>query len=167
MAKEKAGGVKFTATIEKQPFKGGMHYMDVPTQVAHQFTDKRSVRVFCQLNSDFEFACAIRSNGKGGFMISVGLPVLRKAKVKKGDKVQAAVRKDHTKYGHKEPEELKELLAMDDEGRKYWEQLTNGAQRSLIYYINSAKSVDKRIERCLLFINRLKDTQGAWKPGKN
>ncbi len=167
MAKEKASVVTFTATVEKQPFKGGMHFIEVPVKVAQQFTDKKSVRVFCKLNNDFEFPCAIRSNGMGGFMISVGLPVLRKAKVEKGAKVQAAIRKDSTKYGHKEPEELKELLAMDEEGRKYWEQLTNGAQRSLIYYINSAKSVDKRIERCLLFINRLKDTKGAWKPGKN
>ena len=100
-------------------------------------------------------------------MISVGLPVLRKAKLQKGSKVQVSVRKDGTVYGHPVPKELKELLTLDEEGKKYWDQLTNGAQRSLIYYINSAKSVDKRIERSLLFINRLKETKGAWKPGKN
>lgn len=156
----------FTAIIEKQPFKGGMHYIDVPLKIAGQFTDKKSVRVFCKIDGDVEFACAVRSNGKGGFFISVGTPILKKAKLKKGQKITAAIRKDETKYGHKEPQELKELLAQDEEGRKYWEQLTNGAQRSLIYYINSAKSVDKRIERSLLFINRLKDTKGGWKPGK-
>ncbi len=67
--------------------------------------------------------------------------------------------------GIKVPEELTELLAQDEEGKKYWDQLTNGAQRSLIYYIAQARSVEKRIERSLLFINRLKDTKGAWKPG--
>jgi Domain of unknown function (DUF1905)/Bacteriocin-protection, YdeI or OmpD-Associated len=157
----------FNVTIEKQPFKGGMHYIDVPLQVARQFTDKKSVRMFCQINGDVEFACAVRSNGKGGFIISVGLPILKKAKLQKGQIVKASLRKDETKYGHKEPKELKELLAQDVEGKQYWDQLTNGAQRSLIYYINSAKSVDKRIERSLLFINRLKDTKGGWKPGKN
>ncbi|MFZ6001471.1 MAG: YdeI/OmpD-associated family protein [Bacteroidota bacterium] len=158
--------VTFKAVIEKQPVKSGMHFIDVPLKVVRQFTDKKSVRVFCKIN-DVEFPCAIRSNGDGGFMITVGTPTLKKAKLTKGQAITASVRKDETKYGHKEPKELKEILAIDDEGREYWEQLTNGAQRSLIYYINSAKSVDKRIERSLLFINRLKDTKGAWKPGKN
>lgn len=164
MAKSKT---VFSAIIEKQPFKGGMHYIDVPLVVASVFTEKKSVRVFCKIDGDVEFPCAIRSNGKGGFFISVGTPVLRKAKLEKGQKISAAIRKDETTYGHKEPKELKELLALDDEGKKYWEGLTNGAQQSLIYYINSAKSIDKRIERSLLFINRLKDTKGAWKPGKS
>jgi uncharacterized protein YdeI (YjbR/CyaY-like superfamily) len=163
----KTSTVRFQATIEKQPFKGGMHFIEVPLKVARQFTDKKSVRMFCRITPEVEFPCAIRSNGKGGFMISVGLPILRKARLKKGSEVQVSVRKDETVYGHPVPKELKELLTLDEEGKKYWDQLTNGAQRSLIYYINSAKSVDKRIERSLLFINRLKETKGAWKPGKN
>ena len=161
MARHK--GVQFNAVIERQK---GMHVVVVPGRVAKQFTPRKAVRVFCALEDKIEYACAIRPDGDGGFYINVATTKLRQAKLKPGQKVSVTVRKDETKYGHKEPKELKELLAMDEAGRKYWEKMTNSQQRVCIYYVNQAKSVDKRIERCLLFINRLKDTKGAW-PGKS
>jgi uncharacterized protein YdeI (YjbR/CyaY-like superfamily) len=60
------------------------------------------------------------------------------------------------------PAELKAILDTDDDAKKYWDAVRNSHQRQMIYYIDSAKSVDKRIERSLLFINRMKDTKGAW-----
>ena len=158
---------EFTATVEKQPFKGGMHFINVPQKLALAFSERKGVRIFCTLNDSVTYPCALRPKGDGRFYINVGMPILKKGKFIIGQKVRAAIQKDTTKFGHKVPEELTELLAQDKEGKKYWEQLTNGAQRSLIYYIAQAKSVEKRIERSLLFINRLKDTKGAWKPGKS
>lgn len=158
---------EFTATIEKLPFKGGMHFITVPQKVALTFAERKAVRIFCTINNSVKYACALRPNGDGGFFINVGTPILKKGKFLLGQKIKATIQKDKTEFGHTVPEELTELLAQDEEGKKYWDQLTNGAQRSLIYYIAQAKSVEKRIERSLLFINRLKDTKGAWKPGKS
>ncbi|NOT77358.1 MAG: DUF1905 domain-containing protein [Cyclobacteriaceae bacterium] len=161
------GKVEFGAFIEKLPVKGAMHLIKVPQKVALQFSERKSVRIFCTINESVKYACALRPDGDGGFFISVGSPILKKGKFKLGQKIKAVIQKDDTEFGHEFPEELKELLAQDMEGKKYFEQLTNGAQRSLIYYINQAKSIEKRIERSLLFINRLKDTNGTWKPGKS
>ena len=158
---------EFDAVIEKLPYKGGMHFVNVPQPVAKKFAERKAVRIFCTINGDVKYACALRPNGSGGFYINVGTPILKKGKLKLNQKVHISIHKDSTEYGHQVPEELKELLAIDEEGEKYFRQLTNGMQRSLIYYISQAKSIDKRIERSLLFINRLKNSKGTWKPGKN
>lgn len=157
---------EFDSIIEKLPYKGGMHLMVVPNKVAYKFTERKAVRVFCTINRDVKYACAIRPDGEGGFFISVGRPILRKGKLFLGQKIHVLVELDKTEYGHKVPEELKEILKTDDMAKKYFGYLSNSQQRSLIYYIAQAKSIDKRIERSLLFINRLKNTNGTWRPGK-
>jgi Domain of unknown function (DUF1905)/Bacteriocin-protection, YdeI or OmpD-Associated len=156
----------FHSIIERLPYKGGMHFIRVPQRIALLFSERKSVRIFCMINDTIEYPCALRPDGKGGFFINVGTPILKKGNLTLNQKIRTTIRKDNTKYGHKIPAELSELLAQDLEGKLYWDGLSNGAQRSLIYYIAQAKSIEKRIERSLLFINRLKDTKGAWKPGK-
>ena len=168
--------VKFDAVIERLPKKGSMHVINVPESVYSKFSDRKTVRIFCTLSplslergaggeGEIKYACALRPNGEGGFFINVATPILNKAKLKVGQKIKVSIKKDDTEYGHTVPEELTELLAQDKEGKQYWDQVPNSAQRSMIYYIAQAKSIEKRIERSLLFINRLKDTKGKWKPG--
>ena len=163
MAKKKE---EFDSIIEKLPYKGGMHFMVVPKRIAHKFTERKAVRIFCTINRTVRYACAIRPDGEGGFFINVGTPILRKGNLFLGQKIHVSIEKDTTEYGHKVPEELKEILNSDDLAKEYFGQLSNSQQRSLIYYISQAKSIDKRIERSLLFINRLKNTNGTWRPGK-
>jgi hypothetical protein len=155
--------VKFKSELEKMSGKGGFHFIRVPDKVATQFTQgKKAVRVFCGINDSIEFACAIRPDGDGGFFINVNTTKMQKAKLKLGQAVVAWVTKDKTTYGYKMPTELKAILDTDEEAKKYWDAVRNSHQRQMIYYIDSAKSIDKRIERSLLFINRMKNTKGAW-----
>lgn len=154
--------LSFKSSIERKGGKWGYHYIRVPEKIANQFTDKKAVRVFCTINDKLEFACAIRPDGDGGFFINVNTTKMQKARLKIGQEVSASVKKDKTTYGHKMPAELKAILDTDEEAKKYWDAVRNAHQRQMIYYIDSAKSVDKRIERSLLFINRMKNTKGAW-----
>jgi hypothetical protein len=156
------GQLSFKSSFERKGGKWGYHFITVPNKVAVQFTDRKSVRVFCTINDTLEFACAIRPDGDGGFFINVNTSKMQKAKLRVGQVVSASVKKDKTTYGHKMPAELKAILDTDDEAKKYWDAVRNSHQRQMIYYIDSAKSVDKRIERSLLFINRMKNTKGAW-----
>lgn len=158
----KSDPVAFKSSIEKKTGKGGFHFVRVPDKIAKQFTDRKAARVFCTINGKLEFACAIRPDGDGGFFINVNTIKLQKAKLRVGDNVSASVRVDKTTYGHKMPNELKAILDTDEEAKKYWDAVRNSHQRQMIYYIDSAKSIDKRIERSLLFVNRMKDTKGAW-----
>jgi hypothetical protein len=155
--------VKFKSELERITGKWGFHFIRVPNKVAAKFTSgKKAVRVFCNINEVIEFACAIRPDGEGGFFINVNTTKMQKAKLKLGQTVSVSIRKDKTTYGYKMPAELKAILETDEEAKKYWDAVRNSHQRQMIYYIDSAKSIDKRIERSLLFVNRMKDTKGAW-----
>lgn len=154
--------LSFKSELEKKSGKGGFHFIRVPDKIAANFTERKAVRVFCNINDKFEFACAIRPDGDGGFFINVNTTKMQKAKLKVGQQVFASVKKDKTTYGYKMPAELKAILDTDEEAKKYWDAVRNSHQRQMIYYIDSAKSIDKRIERSLLFVNRMKNTKGAW-----
>ena len=158
----KADKVSFRSRVDKKVGKGGYHFISVPNKIASQFTSTKAVRVFCNIDDKLEFACAIRPDGEGGFFINVNTTKMQKAKLRLGQEVSASVKKDKTTYGYKMPSELKAILDTDEEAKKYWGAVRNSYQRQMIYYIDSAKSVDKRIERSLLFINRMKNTKGAW-----
>lgn len=155
--------VHFTAILDRFPGKGGLHYIDVPDEVARKFTSTKPVRMLCTLNDVVEFHCAIRPKGGGAFYINIGTPLRTKAKLKLEQKIAVSVRPDKSEYGRKMPRELKELMDQDEEGNKLFHQLTPSKQRGILHYIDSAKSIDKRIERALMMINRLKDNPQSFK----
>jgi len=148
--------VSFTAKLERFTGKGGMHYVTVPDEIVQQFTQSGSARMICTLNSLVEFHCALRPK-KGWHYINMGTPIRAKAKLKLGDAVTLSLRPDKSDYGRKMPAELKELLAQDAEADKLFHALLPSKQRGILYYVDAAKSVDKRIERALMFVNRLKN----------
>lgn len=152
----KKSSVSFTAVLDRFLGKGGMHYIDVPDAVAKQFTTTKAVRMLCLLNNVLVFHCAIRPKGGGAFYINIGTPIRAKAKLKLGQKITAAVRPDESEYGREMPQELKELLAQDEEGNQRFNALNPCKQRGIIYYVDGAKSLDKRIERATMMITRLK-----------
>jgi hypothetical protein len=61
------------------------------------------------------------------------------------------------------PEELKELLAQDELGNKFFHQLTPGKQRNIIFYVNQVKNADLRIQRAMIFITISKKNKGKIK----
>ena len=77
-----------------------------------------------------------------------------------GDKVTVELRRDNTKYGLPMPEELQEVLNQDDEGNRLFEALTNGRQRTILYYVAKAKDVDRRIHAALVIVEHLKNNEG-------
>lgn len=94
----------------------------------------------------------------GSRYFSIGGPLRKAAKIKAGDNVLVKFRiVDPDKLDI--PEELEAVLAQDDEGRKVWNELTTGYQRSLIHYITSVKNVDSRIKRAMDLLNRAKAGQ--------
>jgi hypothetical protein len=155
--------VPFNATLDRFPGKGGMHYIDVPDAVAKQFTKTKPVRVVCTLDDKLDFHCAIRPKGGGEFYINIGTPIRSKAKLKLGQKILVSLRVDKSEYGRKMPKELKELLQQDEKGNKLFHELLPNKQRAIIYYVDGAKSIDKRIERAIMMIERLKNNPESFK----
>ncbi|CCH52617.1 hypothetical protein BN8_01630 [Fibrisoma limi BUZ 3] len=150
----------FDTRIERFTIKGGIHYIDVPDDVARQFTTKGYSRVICSINDAIEYHCALMPKGNGLFFISVGPPIRKKAGLVLGQAVKATIRRDDSPYGQAMPEELEELLAIDDEGNRRFHELTPGQQRGIMYYVSSAKGVQTRIDRAIRMIDRLKLKRG-------
>src|SRR6218665_309329 len=92
--------VHFTAILDRFPGKG-LHYIDVPDEVAKKFTSTKPVRMLCTLNDVVEFHCAIRPKGGGAFYINIGTPLRTKAKLKLEQKIAVSVRPDKSEYGRK------------------------------------------------------------------
>ena len=149
--------VRFESTLDRLPRKGGEFYMLVPDEVAMQFVEGRKpARVRCLLNGKVDFQCAIRPKGGGGFYINIGTPLRQEGKFVLGQKLHAEVRKDESEFGRDVPEELQELLEMDEEGKRLFYDSLPSHQRAVIYYVAGAKSVQVRIDRAIMMINRLK-----------
>ncbi|RRB07375.1 YdeI/OmpD-associated family protein [Larkinella rosea] len=148
--------IHFESVIDRFVHQNGMHFIDVPDGVAQLFVSTTSVRMMCLLNGKVEFHCALRPKGNGTFYISVGTPIRQQLKIRSGDKIQAAIWKDDSEYGRKMPEELQELLAIDEEGNRCFQALKSSDQRAIMYYVDGAKNSQIRIDRAIKMIDRFK-----------
>lgn len=153
--------VHFESVIERYGgFRG--HYIEVSAEASRLFEGERNLRLLCSINGGEEFHCALRPRGNGNFEVSVGTPVRQAGKLVLGQKVSVSLRRDHSPYGRPMPEELAELLAIDEEGNRLFQALKPSRQRDILYYINGAKSVQVRIDRALMMIERLKKSPGRF-----
>jgi hypothetical protein len=147
----------FESQLTRFPKKGGEYFFVVPDAIADQFVEGRKpARVRCRVNDRVDFQCAIRPMGGGGFYINMGTPIRQQAKVTLGQKLFVSIEKDESKYGRDMPEELHELLELDEEGNKLFQALLPSHQRGIIHYVAGARSVQVRIDRAIMMINRLK-----------
>lgn len=153
--------ITFTAILDKFDSNLWGHHILVPDIIANQFiTEGNNRRVVCTLNNALEFQCALMPMGEGGFFININKKIRDSLKLKVGMQVQATLRKDESQYGLPMPEELEELLKMDEEGNSFFHALTPGKQRTLLYIAGNAKSSDKRISRAIAIVEHLKANQG-------
>jgi hypothetical protein len=149
--------VNFETRIDRFDGKAGSYYIPVPDEVAAIFvTGRKPERVRCVLNGTVEFQCAIRPISGAGFYINVATQIRNQARVVLGQTVKAAVKKDDSVYGRDMPEELGELLSQDEQGNTLFHEILPSKQRGIIHYIASAKSVQVRVDRAIMMINRLK-----------
>lgn len=105
------------------------------------------------------FERAITRDGAHGYCLWFGKSSLKELKMRVGMEVALTIYPDLTPEVVTLPEELAEVLAQDEEGNQHWQKLTPGKQRGLAYYVDSAKSIDTRINRAFDMVNKLKTGQ--------
>jgi hypothetical protein len=142
-------------SLEK--FSNGMHYIMLDKKTIATITKGSNKRAICTLNEAVEFHCALMSKKEGGYFTIIGSTIWKKLKLKEGMKVSATFSIDKTEYQFEMPEELKEVLNSDKEWSKLFHLLTEGNQRGLIYLVGQVKSTDKKIERALKIVGRIKN----------
>jgi hypothetical protein len=142
---------------EIQRFEGIRgHYISIPTEYTPLLSKAENLRLTCSINQGEPFHCSPRPKGDGTLYISLGAEVRRKGKLAAGVKVTAVLHRDESVYGRPMPEELRELLEIDPEGKRLFHQLNPGGQRGILYYIQQSPKTQTRIDRAIKMIDRLK-----------
>lgn len=150
--------IYFESVIERFHQKGGAYYMVVPDEVAAIFVvGRKPVRIRCCINNQVDFQCAIRPIAGSGFYINVATGLRQAGRLTLGQKVCVVIKRDDSEFGRDMPEELLEVLDQDEEGHLRFQNILPSKQRGIIHYIASAKSVQVRVDRAVMMVNRLKN----------
>ena len=152
--------MEFSAKLDNFNTKLWTYHIKVPNAIAKHFLDMGDKRVVCELNGSEGFQCAIMAAGDGVYFILINKKIRDELGLKEGSKVRVNLEKDKSEFGLPFPDELKEVLSQDKAGKNYFDKLTPGKQRNLIYIVGQVKHPDKRIERSLIIIEHLKNNKG-------
>lgn len=143
---------RFEVTIE------GTHGLAIPDEIAQPFIDKGHSRI--AIKAFFEDR-EISFHGKlhrykERFMISFGKRYQKELGVDVHDFFELILLEDTSKYGVEMPEEFQAVLDSDPEAMQWFEDLSDGKKRSLIYYIIRFKNQQTRIDKALIITENLK-----------
>ena len=139
---------EFPTPILKQETGMKNHYMPVPTDIAEQLISNGTRRVLATING-VEENRAIHNSKNGDYFLIVGLPVLRRIGVKRGDMVIASLISDPNPDKVDIPEEFLEALNMDTAAKNRFFSMTPGMQRSLTTFVTGVKRPESRIKRAM------------------
>jgi len=152
--------MQFKTTLEKFESQLWNYHVPVPNDIANEFLGGENRRVVLTINDSTEIQCALMPDGKAGWFININKKLREKLGLSIGQEINAELRKDVSKYGMPMPEEMLELLQIDDEGEKLFHALTPGKQRSLLFIIGKPKNSDTRLRKALMTIDYLKEVKG-------
>ena len=160
--KSKEVNVEFETTLVTSTGKPVYHFLRFEKDLVAPFGFKGGIRrVVCTLNGTETIQCALLPAGNGTqYCISLNKKIRDKLRLAVGDTVLVGLTRDESKYGLPMPEELQEVLHQDDEGNELFQALTNGKQRTILYYVAKYKDIDRRIGSALIIIEHLKNNAG-------
>ena len=138
------------------------HHIIVPENVFEYFFDKKIKRFMGIINGEHEFPCAMMPKGNGIYFININInaDIRKKFNLQIGSKMHFHLKADESKYGMPMPEEMSELLKIDDDANNFFHALTKGKQRSLLYLIAKPKSSDTRLNKAIVITEHLKRQKG-------
>lgn len=136
----------------------GFHF-PVPTEIAINFTEGNDRRVVCTINQNLQIQGALMPYS-GGYFLMVNQVLVKKLGLSIGDQVNLKLEKDRSEFGMPMPESFRALLDQDVEGSRYFDQLTTGKKRSLIYLIGKVKNIDSQLNKGLAILDHLKTEEG-------
>ena len=134
-------------------------FFKVPKEIGDPFINGENRRVICTINNQHTFHCALMPEGEYWFIL-VNKQIRNKLGIHLGEPLTIEIKKDTSEYGMEMPEEFRVLLDQDEEGADWFEKLTKGKQRNLIYIVAKVKNPDSRINKGLAILHHLKENKG-------
>ncbi len=153
----------FESKIAKLPdSRVYMYHLVIPEAISNFYKQHNFRRLLCMVNQLPVFSMAILHLQVGHGYINMSKDRLKQAGLKVGDSVSVQLSPDESKYGMPVPHELEEIFSQDTMAFSFFEKLSPGKQRTLLYMIGKYKTEEKRIEKGLVLSNYLKQCQGKF-----
>ncbi len=152
--------MNFKARVQK--FEEGLWsiHIKVPQKAYEKLSADGNKRVLCTINDNEYFHAGFMPDGQGGYFIMLSKPKMKTLGLLLGQDVEVKLEKDTSRYGMHMPEEMEEVLMTDDLGLQYFEALSDGKKRSLIYMVDKVKNPDLKISKALTILDHLKVNEG-------
>ena len=150
----------FTSILEKFNSDLWHFHLMVPREISDFYNQAGVRRLQCVINGVETFQCALMPRGGNEYFININRERRMKLNLQPGDQVAVQLTKDESIYGLPMPEELGELLRIDDEAYDLFHALTPGKQRNLLFIAGKPKTSDTRLTKSLIMISYLKRTGG-------
>lgn len=146
---------RFTSTLVRLESGMGFHILPVPDDAAAAWKKAKVRRLVGTINGR-AVKRALQSHADGGSFLIVGRALMKECGV--GAKTPAVLqfRPDPAPDALDLPEEFLLVLDQDDAARARWETFKPGRQRSLAYYVSSAKTEPTRIKRSLELARKIR-----------
>ncbi len=116
-------------------------------------------RVVYRINGGQDIHAGIMSSGDYYYLL-LNQEICKTHGLQEDDVCEIELREDDSKYGMPMPRELEEYLIQEPQASEYFEALTPGKQRNLIYIVSKLKSTDKRIEKSHVIVQHLINQKG-------
>jgi len=130
--------------------------VEIPIDMLTEFKAQK-VKRFVGTIAAQPFRLSIQHSKKTDFYyLFLGNAFRKKAGIRIGEMVTISIKPDPNPTEIVMPEEWQEYLEQDEEAKTVWDTLTPGLQRSLTYYISTAKHIDTRINRSIALGEKLK-----------
>ncbi len=146
---------KFTTTLQKFDSNlWGLHF-PVPEIIANKFINGNDRRVICWINEEIRIQNALMPYSEGYFLL-LNKDLVKRLNISIGEEINLKLEKDTSEFGLPMPESFRALLDQDEEGNRYFEALTPGRKRSLIYIVGKVKNIDSQLNKGLAILHHLK-----------
>ena len=147
------------APILKFEYDMWSFYVAIPKKIGDQFVQGDDRRIICTINDEIKIHGALMPKGDV-YSIYLKKAMMKKHGLQEGDEVNVKLEKDQSEYGIPLPESFQVLLDQDEEGSRYFHELTKGKQRSLIHLVGKVKNVDSQLAKGLAIMHHLKEAKG-------
>ncbi len=138
--------------LEKQ--RGGYFYIRIDATLVDNWPKGRHTRLRCKLDDRVEYSCGLNHLGDGNYFIIIAKKCLGAIGKVVGDAVTVCLYPDPNPLGVAVPEVLQVLMDQDHVVKEYFEKISDGKKRSLIYSIIKIKNVDLAVAKVYHFIEQ-------------
>lgn len=152
--------MEFSGEIIKGDVSLGYNGVRVPNDILEHFRKLEIKRFLFTVNSLVTFPGAFVPIGENLCIVIINQARRKKMGLDIGDKVTVSIQEDQSEYGMPLPEEMAMAFEADEEGAKYFHELTPGKIRSLLYVVDKVKNPDKRIEKAVVILEHLRANRG-------